>query len=80
MGLKCVTQLSCAMGLSCVASGAGLALRRARAAGLAYAVMLRRAVGCQARAAGLAYAVMLRLRRAWAADCRRSPGLLARKR
>lgn len=70
MGLKCVTQLRCAMGLSCVASGAGLKC----------VMQLSCAVGCQARAAGLAYAVMLRLRRAWAADCRRPAGMHERKR
>lgn len=49
---------------------------RARAVGLAYAVML----SCAASGAGLAYAVMLRLRRAWVADCRRPAGIRARKR
>ena len=76
-----------------------MALRRARAAGLARlrcAVMLRRAVsgaglkcvtqlscavdGAERAWEALACAVMLRLRRAWARDYRRSPGMRARKR
>lgn len=60
------------MGLSCVASGAGLKC----------VTQLSCAMGlsCAVSGAGLAYAVMLRLRRAWAAGCRRPAGMHERKR
>ena len=55
-------------------------MRRARAARLKCVTQLSCAACCRARAAGLAYAVMLRLRRAWAAGCRRPAGMHERKR
>ena len=65
-----LARLRCAMMLRRAVSGAGLKC----------VTQLSCAVDGAGRAAGLAYAVMLRLRCAWAADCRRSPEMRARKR